>query len=79
MNVNVKFSGLLRDRFAGYDPEAGMMVDIPDGATLRDLYTRLEISPSEGSIVVADGMVLKLDSPLEEGMRVCFYPLMSGG
>jgi sulfur carrier protein ThiS len=79
MKVNAKFSGLLRDRFSDYDPEAGMMVDIPAGAKVRDLYARLEISASEGSIVVADGIVLKLDSPLKEGMRVCFYPLMSGG
>jgi molybdopterin converting factor small subunit len=76
MDVHVKFSGLLRDRSAAAGPGT---VELPDGATLRDLYARMEISPSEGSIAVADGIVLHLDSPLADGMAVCFYPLMSGG
>lgn len=74
MKLHVRFSGLLRQRFDG-----GMTVELPDGARLQDLCDILGIAPSEGSIAVAGGRVLKAGSALKEGMEVNFYPLMAGG
>ena len=79
MKLRVKLFGLLPSRFPGYNPEQGMEIDIPDGTRVEDLLARLEISKSEAGIAIANGLPLKSDSQLEEGMRVSLFPLVSGG
>ena len=79
MKLRVKLFGLLPSHFPGYNPEKGMEIDIPDGARVEDLLARLEISKSEAGIAIVNGLPLKSDSQLEEGMCVSLFPLVSGG
>ena len=69
MKLKVKLFGTLRSRFPDYDLEQGLEVEIPDGARVGDLLAHLDISASDG-VVVVDGLVVKKDRRLEAGVAV---------
>ena len=79
MKVKIKVWGLLCRRFPGHDPEQGMEIEVPEGACVHDLLSHLRISKSEGGVVVADGLALKGNSRLRDGMCIHLFPLLSGG
>ncbi|OGP84251.1 MAG: hypothetical protein A2Z08_11245 [Deltaproteobacteria bacterium RBG_16_54_11] len=79
MNVKVKLFGLLPRRFPGYNPEQGMEVLLPQGARVKDLLARLDISKEEGGIVAMNGLVQKADAELRDGSVVhVFHPIAGG-
>jgi sulfur carrier protein ThiS len=79
MNVRVRLFGLLPRRFPGYDPEKGMEVDLPPGATVKDLLAQLDISKEEGGIVAVDGLVQKAEAELRDGSVLhVFHPIVGG-
>jgi sulfur carrier protein ThiS len=53
MKVRVKLYGTLSQGFPGYQHSQGMEVEIPDGATAKDLLALLGISESQGAVVIA--------------------------
>lgn len=79
MNVAVKLFGTLVQHLPGYDPEAGMDVQIPDGARVKDLLVHLGILGSKGFIVAAKGRLLKPDDELENGDSVQIFQSVLGG
>jgi sulfur carrier protein ThiS len=79
MNVRVRLFGLLPRRFPGYDPEKGMEVDLPPGATVKDLLAQLNIAKEEGGIVAVDGLVQKAEAELRDGSVLhVFHPIVGG-
>jgi sulfur carrier protein ThiS len=79
MNVRVKLFGLLPRRFPGYNPEQGMEVLLPQGARVKDLLARLDISKEEGGIVAMNGLVQKAEAELRDGSVVhVFHPIAGG-
>ncbi len=79
MNVRVKLFGLLPRRFPGYDPEKGLEVDLPPGARVKDLLTRLGISKEEGGIVAINDQVQKAEAEVGEGAVLhVFHPIVGG-
>jgi hypothetical protein len=79
MKVTVKLPVVLAHHFPGCHPENGIVLNLPERSKVRDLFALLEISRSEGYTALADGVVLKFDSPLRKGMCVKVLPLASGG
>ncbi len=79
MKVKIKLCGLLYRRFPDHDPRQGMEIEVPEGARVEDLLTHLRISKSEAGMVIADGLALKGDSRLRDGMCIHLFPLLSGG
>ena len=79
MKVRVKLFGLLPSRFPSYDSSVGMEVEIPDGTNVSEFLAHLEISRTDADIIMADGLVLKCDSQLQEGMCLHIFTLISGG
>jgi sulfur carrier protein ThiS len=79
MKVRVKLYGTLGQRFPGYQHSQGLEVDIPDGATVKDLLTLLEISGSQGAVVIAEGRVLKADDKMRCGVQVNVLQAIQGG
>ncbi len=51
MRLRVKLFGTLPQRYPGYDSSQGLEVEIPNGAKVKDLLARLEISASDGGLV----------------------------
>jgi sulfur carrier protein ThiS len=79
MKIRVKLFGTLPQRYPDYDPEQGLEVEIPDGAKVKDLLTRLEISASDGGLVAVDNLVVQHDDALKEGVSVRIFQRAFGG
>ena len=79
MRVRVKLYGTLSQGFPGYRHSQGIEVEIPDGATAKDLLALLGISESRGAVVAVEGRVLKADDEMRRGVPVNVLQVISGG
>jgi sulfur carrier protein ThiS len=79
MKVGVKLFGTLSQCYPEYQHEQGMEVEIPDGATAKDLLALLQIPESQGGVVVVGGQVLKADDRIEGGAPVHVLQVLHGG
>lgn len=79
MKVRVNLYGTLRQRFPAYRPSEGIEVDLPEGATVRDLLSLLDIPQSQGAVVIVEGRVLKVGDKLQRGITVNVLQAMGGG
>ena len=79
MNVRVKLYGTLSQGFPGYQPSQGIEVEIPDGATVKDLLALLEISESQRAVVIVEGRILKADDEIRPGVPVSVLQAIHGG
>ena len=79
MKMRVKLYRTLSQRFPGYQHSQGVEVEIPDGATVKDLLALLEISESHGAVVIVEGRVLKADDKMRCGVPVNVLQPISGG
>jgi len=79
MRIQVKLFGTLSQRYPGYQQAQGLEVEIPDGATAKDLLAHLEIPESQGVAVAVDGRILKADDRIGSGAPVHVLQVLSGG
>ena len=79
MKMRVKLYGTLSQRFPGYQHSQGVEVEIPDGATVKDLLALLEISESQGAVVIVEGRILKADDEIPGGVPVNVVQAIGGG
>ena len=74
MKVEVRlFAGFRRGRFAR------QTMDLPDGASLRDLVRQLGISEEEVSLPLINGRYGGLDRLLSDGDVASLFPAIAGG
>ena len=79
MKVKVKLYGTLSSHIPEYKPSQGIEVEIPDGATVKDLLTYLEILETRGAAVIANGRVQKADDELQDGSSFDVFQSIQGG
>ena len=79
MKIRVKLYGTLSQRFPGYQHSQGIEVEIPDGAMVKDLLGLLEISESQGAVVIMEGRILKADDKMRRGVPVNVLQAIGGG
>jgi sulfur carrier protein ThiS len=79
MKVKVKLYGTLSQRFPGYQRSQGMEVEVPDGATAKDLLAHLEIAESQKAVVIVEGRILKADDEIPRGVPVNVLQAIGGG
>jgi len=79
MKLRVKLFGALRQRFPDYSHQQGIEVEIPDGATAKDLLSLLRISESNGAVVAVEGRILKSDDKMQHGVLVNVLQAIQGG
>ena len=77
--MQVKLYGTLGQRFPDYRPSQGMEVEIPDGATAKDLLALLEIPESQRAVVIAKGRIIKADDRMRRGVPVSVFQAIHGG
>ena len=77
--MKVKLYGTLGQAIPGYRHSQEIDVEIPDGARVKDLLARLEISTSQGAVVIAEGRILQDDHLLEDGVSVNVLQAIRGG
>ena len=79
MKTRVRLYGTLSQRFPGYQHSQGIEVEIPDGAMVKDLLGLLEISESQGAVVIMEGRILKADDKMRRGVPVNVLQSIGGG
>jgi len=79
MKMSVKLFGTLRERFPDYSHQDGIEIEIPDGATAKDLLSHLKISESDGAVVAIEGRILKRDEKMQHGGQVYVFQAIHGG
>jgi sulfur carrier protein ThiS len=79
MKVRVKLFGALSQRFSDYQHSQGIEVEMPEGATVKDLLALLEISETQGTVVIAEGRILKADDKVRCGVLVNVLQAVYGG
>ena len=77
--MQVKLYGTLGQRFPDYQPSQGIEVEVPDGATVKDLLALLEIPESQPAVVIVDGRIIKADAKVEHGIPVSVFQAIHGG
>jgi sulfur carrier protein ThiS len=79
MKIRVRLYGTLRrDPPAGGQSE-GIEVELPQGATVRDLLRLLGISEARGVAVVMGGRVLAADEVMKTAGHVDIFQSIGGG
>lgn len=79
MKVYVKLLGNLSQQFPDYDSNIGLIVDLPDGSTVKDLLKHLNIDTSGDSVVVSYGRVLQAQEQLSASSYIEVFPVVHGG
>jgi len=77
--VRVRLYGTWRQRVPGYQRSQGMEVEVPDGATAKDLLALLEIPESQRAVVIVEGRILKADDEIRRGAPVNVLQAIGGG
>lgn len=55
------------------------MVEIPEGATVKELLDHLKIPETRGAVAIANGRVLKADDQIQAGASVNIFQSIQGG
>jgi sulfur carrier protein ThiS len=79
MKVTIKLFGTLSELFPDYDFEQGLDLDLPEGSTVVDLLTFLEIFDDQGGTVLMDSRFLSKDETLTSGAQVLIFQVLNGG
>ncbi|MEJ2560670.1 MAG: MoaD/ThiS family protein [Anaerolineae bacterium] len=79
MKIRVKLFGTLSQCFPGYQHSRGIEVEIPEGATVKDLLALLEISESQAAVVTMEGRILKANDKMRRGVPVNILQAIHGG
>ena len=79
MKVKVKLYGTLSLHVPEYKPSQGIEVEIPDGATVKDLLAHLKNLETRGAVVIANGRVLKADDKVQDGSSLDVFQSIQGG
>jgi sulfur carrier protein ThiS len=79
MKVWVKLYGNLREQFPGYRHSQGMEVELPEGATVKDLLATLDMSARRGVVVIVEGRVLDVGDGIRSGIPVSVFQTIQGG
>jgi sulfur carrier protein ThiS len=77
--VKVNLYGTLGQNIPGYRHLQGIVVEIPDGATVKDLLAHLEISESLRAVVIAEGRILNGDDVIMGEVPVNILQAIRGG
>jgi len=79
VKVKVKLYGTLSQNMPGYRHSQGIDVEIPDGATVQDLFAHLEIPESLGAVAIVEGRILNGDDVIMGEVLVNIMQAIRGG
>ena len=74
MELEIKLFANLRK----FNPELER-IEVDDGTTIRELFDKAGIPPSEVAIVLVNGRHATLDQSLVDGETVAVFPPIAGG
>ena len=79
MRVEVRLFATLARYLPPGSREGATTIDIPDGATVRELARGLGVPPDLERVILVNGRDASPDQPLHEGDVVSLFPPLAGG
>jgi molybdopterin converting factor small subunit len=77
--IQVKLFATLRQHYPHLGIGEPMAVELPEGATVSQLLTHLEIPEDQVKIVFVNNVIRDRDHPLADGDEVGVFPPVGGG
>jgi molybdopterin converting factor small subunit len=74
IHVTVRLFATLRQ-----NREKEMIMELPDGAAIKDIIEHLSINEKDAAILMVNGKGAKLDTILESNDTVAIFPPVGGG
>jgi sulfur carrier protein ThiS len=81
MKVKVRLYGTFSQKVPDYQQSEEIEVEVPEGATVKDLLSLLQIpvSGSEKAVVSIDGRIRKASDEITSGAHAQIFQPMHGG
>ncbi len=79
MHITAKLHGTLRKYLPAGSPGNATQVEVPDGATVADVVSQLNIPPGHAKMIVSGDEHLELTSVLRDGQELNLFPPLAGG
>jgi len=79
MKIQVRLYGTLGHDLPDHDPLEGLMIVIPEGSNVADLFDHLDICRKKVGIISVDGNLVKDSKILHTGNFVRMYQPIFGG
>jgi hypothetical protein len=79
MKVTVKLYGPLRRLHPEYRHTEGLIADVPDGTTIAELFSLLDLPLDQHVSVIMDGRVQKMEVNVSDGACLNVFQPMHGG
>jgi sulfur carrier protein ThiS len=79
MKVKVNLYGTLSAGISGYRQSQGIEIELPQGATVKDLLALLEIPESQKAVVAIDGRIRKANDKIPCGACARILQPIHGG
>jgi len=74
IHVTIRLFATLRQ-----NREKEMIMELPEGATTKDIIERLNILQKDAAILFINGRGAKLDKILEDNDTISIFPQLGGG
>jgi molybdopterin synthase sulfur carrier subunit len=78
MHITAKLHGTLRKYLPAGSAINATVVEVPDGATVADVVSRLNIPPGHAKMIVSGNEHLEPASVLHDGQELNLLPLAGG-
>lgn len=79
MKIEVKLFASLRKYLPAEARDDTVTVDVPEGATVAEIVSRLGIPNEHARMAVSGGKQVEILTPLIDGQQVSLFPPLAGG
>jgi sulfur carrier protein ThiS len=79
MKITIKLHGTLRMRYSDYRPTQGITADVPEGTTIAELFSLLDLQLDQHISVIMDGRIQKAEAKVSDGVCLNIFQPMHGG
>jgi molybdopterin synthase sulfur carrier subunit len=79
IRTRVKLFASLRRYFPGLGIGEAMEVELPDGATVREMLRHLRLPPDQVKVVFVNGIASTEERVLSDGDELGIFPPVGGG
>lgn len=79
MKVSVRLFSQLAKRLSDYDAGKGIDIEVPEGATYRDVADALRLTTQEAGLFTVRGILKRPIDPVVDGDEVSIFPPIGGG